>query len=110
MPGDPFHELHGFRHFWHFLNFFLYSVDRWAAARPGHAGNCAGVRLDPLLAHEGPTISCCDRFGRAAARPYPIGSGRDDLPVVRVFPEGFFLVSDELAIEANRSCASESVF
>ena len=41
------------------------------------------------LAHEGPTVPCCGRLGRAAARPYRIGAGRDDLPVVRVPPEGF---------------------
>jgi len=36
-----------------------------------------------------PMVSFCGRIGRAAARPYRIGSGRDDLPVVRVSPEGF---------------------
>jgi hypothetical protein len=36
------------------------------------------------LAHEDPKVHCCGRLGRAAARPYRIGPGRDDLPVVRV--------------------------
>ena len=40
------------------------------------------------LAHEDPTVPCCGQLGRAAARPYRIGAGRDDLPVVRVPPEG----------------------
>jgi len=40
------------------------------------------------LAHEDPTVRFCGRLGRAAARPYRIGPGRDDLPVARVSPSG----------------------
>jgi hypothetical protein len=32
-------------------------------------------------------VPFCGRLGRAAARPYRIGPGRDDLPVVRLSPE-----------------------
>jgi hypothetical protein len=42
-----------------FFNFFLYSVDRRAAKPPGHAGNGAGVRLDPRLAREGQDLRFC---------------------------------------------------
>jgi hypothetical protein len=68
MPGDPFHELHGFWHFWHFLIF-------------------SSIRLT-------------DERRRRAAMSGLFGHGPQ-------LPGGFFRVSDELAIEADRSCATE---
>jgi hypothetical protein len=43
----------------------------------------------PRLTNEDPTVPFCGHLGRAAARPYHIGPGRDDLPVVRVSRKGF---------------------
>ena len=50
-------------------------------------------RLQAVVNHgwlmKNPTYSFCGRLGRAAARPYHIGPGRDALPRVRGALDGF---------------------
>jgi hypothetical protein len=77
MPGDPFQELHGFWHFWHFL---IFSSIRLTDDPP----------LPERLWRGKPAWRMDGWFGHGSQ-----------------LPEDFFRVSDELAIEASRPCASE---